>query len=109
MGNHLHPTNRHLEEQIAKVDKKVETRHRSVMGAIAKVRVEFAAKLEPVVEYINGQKVIEQYKKDHPEPKPFKNGEGKLNRNKIIELLVQAVVSALTIIGILLGVDKLGD
>lgn len=84
------------------LDAKIERRHRSVMGAVSKLRADFMSQLQPVLEYVNRQQTIEAYQKEHPLPEPMREN-GKFNKGRIIELLVQALVSALAIIGVLVG------
>lgn len=100
------PTNTDLQAQIKQVDKKVESRHRSVMKAISAVRTDFSKLVDPLVKYVDSQKTIEQYVKDHPEPEPIRSN-GNFNWARIIELLVQALVASITIIGVLVGTGSI--
>lgn len=96
------PTNQDLQAQIEKVDKKVERRHGAVMRALGKVQHQFEEALAPLVKYVNEQETIDQYVKEHPVSEPIRTN-GSLNWGKIIELLVQALVASITIIGVLVG------
>lgn len=96
------PTNQDLQAQIEKVDKKVERRHGSVMRALAKVQKQFEEALNPVVKYVDSQQTIDDYVKEHPVSEPIRTN-GSFNWGKIVELLVQALVAAITIIGVLVG------
>lgn len=100
------PSNTDLQKQILDVDKKVERRHRSVMSAVTRTKTELMSAISPLVDYVNSQKVIEQYIKDHPTPASIRSG-GKFNKGRMIELLVQALISALVIIGTLVGAESI--
>lgn len=96
------PSNQDLQQQIIEVDKKVERRHKSVMSTVAKAKDELMNAIRPLTEYVNSQKTIETYIKEHPTPASIRSG-GKFNKVRVTELLIQALISALAIIATLVG------
>lgn len=76
------------------------------MSAVTKTKTELMNAISPLIDYVNSQKVIEQYIKEHPTPASIRSG-GKFNKGRVIELLVQALISALVIIGTLVGTGSI--
>lgn len=57
------PTNHELAKKIDAVDKKVDSKHKSLVSSFAKFRHEIRKELQPFHDYLVGQEAVEKSKK----------------------------------------------
>ena len=65
------------------------------MSAVTKLRVGIMLKLDPVIDYVKGQKTIEQYRKDNPP----RNGNGVTLPKEVLKTIMWLAAAILIALG----------